>query len=65
MKFFENKKIWKKIVIILLFIMFFQFALMVPVKAAPDDEEDGDTSYGGILISPLMSFIVACGDRNS
>ncbi len=64
MKFFENKKIWKKIVIMLLFIMFFQFALMVPVKAAPE-EEDGDTSYGGILLSPIMSLLVGIGDRNS
>ena len=33
MKFFENKKIWKKIVIMLLLVMFFQFAFITPVKA--------------------------------
>lgn len=71
MKFFENKKIWKKIVIMLLVIMFFQFALMViPVQAAPADnadteEEADDTSFGGILLSPIISLLVGLGDRNN
>ncbi len=65
MKFFENKKIWKKIVIMLLFIMFFQFALTTTPVMAAEDEDEGDTSFGGILISPIMSLLVGLGDRNS
>ena len=64
MKFFENKKIWKKIVIMLLFIMFFQFALTTTPVMAVEDEDEGDTSYGGILLSPIMSLLVGLGDRN-
>ncbi len=60
MKFFENKKIWKKIVIILLIIMLFQFALTTPVVKA----EDNDEGVGGILLGPIMKLIVAIGDRN-
>lgn len=60
MKFFENKKIWKKIVIMLLLVLLFQFGFATPVRA---EEEDND--YGGILLSPIMSLIVALGDRNS
>lgn len=56
MKFFENKKIWKKVVIMLLLIIFFQFGFATPVHA---DDED----YGGILLSPIMQLIVALGDR--
>ena len=64
MKFFENKKIWKKIVIMLLFVMFFQFTLTTtPVMAAEEGNED--TSFGGILVSPIMSLLVGLGDRNS
>ncbi len=57
MKFFENKKIWKKIVIMLLMVLLFQFGFATPVKA-------DDTDYGGILLSPIMQLIVALGDRN-
>ncbi len=57
MKFFENKKIWKKIVIMLLMVLLFQFGFATPVQA-------DDTDYGGILLSPIMSLIVALGDRN-
>ena len=56
MKFFENKKIWKKIVIMLLMVLLFQFGFATPVQA--DDEE-----YGGILLGPIMSLVVALGDR--
>lgn len=57
MKFFENKKIWKKIVIMLLIVLLFQFGFAVPVKA--DDEGNGD-----ILLSPVVALIVAIADRN-
>lgn len=58
MKFFENKKVLKKIAVMLLLILLFQFGLATPVKA-------DDTDYGGILLSPIMSLVVALGDRNS
>lgn len=56
MKFFENKKIWKKIVIMLLMVLIFQFGFATPVQA--DDEGNGD-----ILLSPVVSLIVALADR--
>lgn len=65
MKFFENKKIWKKIVIMLLFVMFFQFALMATPVMAAEEEDNEDTSFGGILVSPIMSLLVGLGDRDS
>lgn len=55
MKFFENKKIWKKIVIMLLLVMFFQFAFITPVKASVEE-------VGGTLLSPVMSLVVGLGD---
>lgn len=57
MKFFENKKIWKKIVIMLLMVLLFQFGFATPVKAA-------DEGNGGILISPIVALIVALADRS-
>ena len=38
MKFFTNKSIWTKIVIVLIFVILFQFAVARPVQA-----EAGDT----------------------
>ena len=61
MKFFENKKIWKKIVIMLLIVLLFQFGFATPVRADGEGENSG---YGGILLSPIMSLIVALGDRS-
>lgn len=61
MKFFENKKIWKKIVIMLLIIMLFQFGFTTPVRAESDDNDDGNF---GIITGPIVSFIIAIGDRN-
>lgn len=60
MKFFENKKTWKKIVIMFLIVMFFQLGFTTPVRAA-DDNDDGNF---GIITGPIVSFIVAIGDRN-
>ncbi len=59
MKFFENKKIWKKIVIMLLLVLLFQFGLATPVQATDDE------GFGGILLSPIVSLIVALGDRSN
>ena len=58
MKIFENKKILKKIAIMLLMVLFFQFGLATPVQAADDD------GVGGVLLSPIVSLIVALGDRS-
>ena len=59
MKIFENKKVLKKIAIMLLMILFFQFGLATPVQAADDDD-----GVGGVLLSPIVSLIVALGDRS-
>ena len=61
MKFFENKKICKKIVIMILMVLLFQFGFATPVRAA----DDSDEGVGGILLSPIVSLFVALGDRNS
>lgn len=60
MKFFENKKIWKKIVIMLLMVLLFQFGFATPAQADSNDE-----GFGGILLGPIMKLILAIGDRNS
>ena len=57
MKFFENNKTLKKIAIMILMVLLFQFGFATPVQA-------DDTDYGGILLSPIMSLVVALGDRN-
>lgn len=59
MKFFENKKIWKKIVIMLLMVLLFQFGFATPVQAKGDSDE----GFGGILLGPIMKLIIALGDR--
>lgn len=61
MKFFENKKICKKIVIMILMVLLFQFGFATPVRATDDNDE----GVGGILLSPIVSLFVALGDRNS
>ncbi len=56
MKFFENKKTMKKIALMILMLLFFQFGFATPVQA-------DDQGIGGILLSPIVSLIVALGDR--
>lgn len=55
MKFFTNKSIWSKIVIVLVMIILLQFCLSRPVHA----EDDG---LGGKLLSPIVSLVLALGD---
>lgn len=55
MKFFTNKKIWEKVILALLFVILFQFAVMQPVQADV-------VEFGGKLISPILSFFVSLGD---
>lgn len=57
MKFFTNKSIWAKIIILLVFIILFEFAVAKPSLAAIDAIE-----FGGTLISPVMSLFVTLGD---
>ena len=58
MKFFTNKSIWTKIVIVLIFVILFQFAVARPVQA-----EAGDTiEFGGKLLSPVVSLFVTLAD---
>lgn len=52
MKIFANKNIWKKIVIILLFITVLAFVVPEPVSA----------SFGGELMTPICSFLVGIAD---
>lgn len=58
MKFFTNKSIWTKIVIVLIFVILFQFAVSRPVQA-----ETGDyIEFGGKLLSPVVSLFVTLAD---
>lgn len=57
MKFFENKKTLKKIAIMILMVLLFQFGFATPVKAA-------DEGNGGILLSPIVALVVALADRS-
>lgn len=52
MKIFANKSIWKKIVIVLLFITLFAFITPQPTQA----------SVGGALMEPICNFLVGLGD---
>ena len=54
MKIFENKRLFKKLIIVLLVVMIFNFCMPRTVRA--DDE------IGGKLLNPIMSFIVSLGD---
>ena len=52
MKIFQNKKIWQKIVLVVLIFLLFQFATAKPVHALP-----GDT-----LLEPVTSLFANLGD---
>lgn len=56
MKFFTNKSIWAKIVIVLIFVLLFQFAIPKPVHA------DDLLEFGGKLLSPVVSLFVTLAD---
>lgn len=57
MNFFLKKSIWKKIVIILIFILIFEFIVTKPTLA-----EGKGYEIGGVLLSPIMAVIVGLGD---
>lgn len=56
MKFFTNKSIWTKIIIVLIFIILFEFIVAKPSLGADVVE------FGGKLISPVLSLVVSLGD---
>lgn len=56
MKFFTNKNIWTKIIIVLIFIILFEFVVAKPTMASNEIE------FGGKLISPIFSLVVTIGD---
>ena len=58
MGFFTNKKIWSKIIIVLIFVLLLEFIVTKPTLAADDD----GYGIGGVLLSPIMSLIVSLGD---
>ncbi len=60
MKFFTNKSIWSKIILVLIFILLFQFAVAKPVEAA--DTMSDTIEFGGKLLSPVLSLFVTLGD---
>lgn len=60
MRFFENEKIWKKLVIAILTITILQFGFSKSVRGADNDDND---DYGGILLSPVVGLLVSLGDR--
>ena len=60
MKIFTNKKIWSKIIIVLIFVLLFQFVVTKPTLAT-NGVESG-LEFGGKLLSPILSLGVTIGD---
>ena len=60
MKFFTNKSIWSKIILVLIFILLFQFAVAKPVQA--EDSATVLDGIGGKLIQPVITLVVTIGD---
>lgn len=56
MKIFENKSVFKKLIIVLLCILLLSFCMPKGVNAASDD------GIGGKLLNPVMSLFVSLGD---
>lgn len=55
MKIFENKSVFKKLIIVLLIIMIFSFCMPKNVKASDD-------GIGGKLLSPVIDLLIGLGD---
>ena len=55
MKFFTNKKIWQKILVVIVLFVFVSFTCIKPVQA-------GWLELTGKLFEPILSFFVAIGD---
>lgn len=59
MKLFTNKKVWSKIIVILIFLLLFQFVSVNYTFATGDDVV---LEVGGKLLSPILSLLVGLGD---
>ena len=63
MKFFTNKSIWSKIVIILIFVLLFEFVVTKPTLASVGAEVGENViEFGGKLMGPLLSLTVSIAD---
>ena len=60
MKFFTNKSIWSKIIIVLIFVLLFEFVVTKPTLGA--DEVKDTLEFGGKLLGPILSLVVTIGD---
>lgn len=56
MKFFTNRRLWQKMLIVILGIIMISFVCARPVHA------DWLTDVAGILFQPVMQFLVGIGD---
>ena len=60
MKFFTNKSIWSKIIIVLIFVLVFEFIVAKPTLGA--EVTDNIVEGGGKLLTPVLSLVVSLGD---
>ena len=61
MKFFTNKSIWSKIIIVLIFVLVFEFIVAKPSLGA-SEVTDNIVEGGGKLLTPVVSLATALGD---
>lgn len=61
MKFFTNKSIWSKIIIVLIFVLLFEFVVTKPTLGAEPQPND-TLEFGGKLLGPILSLVVTIGD---
>ena len=61
MKFFTNKSIWSKIIIVLIFVLVFEFIVAKPTLAEDEGVNTG-IEFAGKLMSPILSLVVTLGD---
>lgn len=57
MRFFTNKKIWSKVIIVLIFVLLLEFIVTKPTLAADDV-----IGFAGVLLSPILSLVVNLAD---
>lgn len=67
LKIFTNKKIWKMLILVILVIMAVQILTPTTIVYAKEDDSDaaqeGDNIVSrGILMRPILSFVVSIGD---
>ena len=60
MKFFTNKSIWSKIIIVLIFVLLFEFVVTKPTLGA--EVTDNIVEGGGKLLIPILSLVASIGD---